>query len=559
MEWSFIVAAVRRRTVLVIACAIIGALPGMYKVLTAEPSYEATATVAVAAPTVGAGAATAAYQPDRYVVSQLSVVTSRDTLEAAAESLPGDWSTDAIASLITVEQEPEADLLRISATASDPKIAADVANAVATTYIEDATRRIVEARQPEIDALNAKLDQLKAQLAEVNTTIVAAMEEQAAAARASSTGVLLNEYVVVPNEMQERDALQSEYTRVLSARSDIELGVSNQAPNVLIEQATAPGAPKGDMGKLLVVGGAIFGALAGTAIALVLAQLSSKLLDEQSAENILGVPLVGSLPRTRSLAESPLAALETPAPETRETIERLSVRSEAMASPEIDDTLTIAVVGSQPAAGTTTITLALARRFAKAGYDVVIVDGDLHSQTISDLFHVDRRGGISAVLRAAVGGGGARRTQFFTPTSNDHVSVLGIGNIDRRSALRRDALGPILEAARDKGQIVLYDGGAIAASALTLFATKAADVVVLAIPLQYQDQQELREVANQLPEDRSRVLAVATSPTKRRGRSLSMGVKVDDDAETETDAAAPERAKRRSSRAASEAPSEEAV
>ncbi|NLA37466.1 MAG: hypothetical protein GX868_17510 [Actinobacteria bacterium] len=558
MEWSFIVAAVRRRIVLVIAFAIVGALPGMYKLLTAEPAYEATATVSVATPTVGAGAATAAYQPDRYVVSQLSVVTSRDTLETAAKSLPGDWSADALASLISVEQEPKADLIRISATAGDPKIAADVANAVANTYIDDATKRLVEARQPEIDALNTKLNDLETQIADVNTIIVDAMQEQIAAARSSNSNVLLNEYVVVPNEMQKRDALQSEYTRVLSARSDIELGVSNQAPNVLIEQATAPGSPKGELGKFLVIGGAIFGALAGTAIALMLAQLSSKLLDEQSVEAILGTPLVGSVPRTRTFAESPLAALESPAPETRETIERLSVRAEAMASPEIDDTLTIAVVGTQPAAGTTTLTLALARRFAKAGYQVVVVDGDLRSQTISDLCHVDQRGGISAVLRSAVRGV-TKRSQFFTSTSNKNVAVLGVGDIDRRAALRRDALGPILEAAREKGQIVLYDGGAITASALTLFATKAAGVVVLALPLQDQEQQELREVANLLPEDRSRVLVVATAPTKRRTRSLSIGVRVDDEPDADGDALDDTASRRSTRRDPSDTSSEEAV
>lgn len=55
-------------------------------------------------------------------------------------------------------------------------------------------------------------------------------------------------------------------------------------------------------------------------------------------------------------------------------------------------------------------------------------------------------------------------------------------------------------------------------SALTLFASKAADVIVLAVPLLEQDQEMLSEVADNLPTERSRVLAVTTAPVRRRHR-----------------------------------------
>ena len=91
------------------------------------------------------------------------------------------------------------------------------------------------------------------------------------------------------------------------------------------------------------------------------------------------------------------------------------------------------------------------------------------------------------------------------------------GTAERKRAVAMTQF-PQFDAARERGQIVLYDGGSLMGSALTLFASKAADVIVLAVPLLDQDQETLIEVADNLPADRSRVLAVTTSPMRRRNR-----------------------------------------
>ena len=130
MEWSFIVAAVRRRIRFVVLCAILGAVPGLLSIANSVSSYEAVATIGIATPTSGAGAAVAASQPDRYITSQLSVVTSTDTLEKAAKKLGGGVTAAQIAEQLTVEQEPSADIITVKATASRPKSAAAIANAI---------------------------------------------------------------------------------------------------------------------------------------------------------------------------------------------------------------------------------------------------------------------------------------------------------------------------------------------------------------------------------------------------------------------------------------------
>lgn len=516
MEWSFVVAAVRRRLKFVVLCAIVGALPGIYLISNAEQEYVATSTMSIAAPSTGAIAASAANQPDRYIVSQISVVRSTDTLKDAADKIGGDITAGAIASMITVDQEPSTDIITITATTGDPNVAATVANAVAEVYIEGASTRATAARQPEIDRLNLKLTELATAIKVQTDAIDAAMAPFLESTN-TTRGVPQPESVA-PAAVQEKNILNAEYARIQSARSDIELSANNQATSALIERAVAPGTPKGTLGPVALVGGIGFGALVGVATALVLAQLSSKVLDETSVANTLGSTVVGAFPRSRALANHPIAALETTPADAGETLERLSVRAEAMADPDIDQALTIAVVGTQPGAGTTTLTLALARRLALSGYSVVVVDGDLRTQTISETFETKATAGISAVLAAEVKKP-VKPVEYFTPTPLPKVEILGVGRIKRRENLRRDAIAPVLDVARDRGQIVLFDGGSLLGSALTLFASKAADVIVLAVPLLEQDSEGLAEIADHLPTDRSRVLAVITSPIRRRSRA----------------------------------------
>ena len=75
-----------------------------------------------------------------------------------------------------------------------------------------------------------------------------------------------------------------------------------------------------------------------------------------------------------------------------------------------------------------TLTLALARRLARSGYSVVVIDGDLRTQTISELVGAPPKSGISAVLRA-VSRPNARKDKVVTETEHPNVTVMGATGI----------------------------------------------------------------------------------------------------------------------------------
>lgn len=538
MEWSFIAAAVRRRIRFVVLCALVGALPGLLTIARSVNTYEATAVLSIATPSGGAAASILASQPDRYIQSQISIIGSTENLTAAAKELGEDFDAALVGEGLSIEQEPETDIVRVTVKSGVPKNAAAIANAVAEAYLRGgapvepevpalaegevapATTVAPESLTPtqrELAALDEQIESVTALVREQTAAIEAAMKPYIDANQADPTRMIPQPEVVAPAQSRMLATYTAQLTQLQAQRSAVESTERTSVRSTLIERAVEPDAPSAGIGRLLVVAGVVLGGLGGVAVALVLAQLSSKVLDETIVAATLGSAVVGTYPRSRALLDKPTAALMTTPPEAAETLERISVRAEAMADPDIDHALTIAVVGTRPGAGTTTLTLALARRFAQSGYSVVVVDGDLRTQTITESFGAGDAGGIGAVL-AAETRRPSKPVEFFTETGLDRVEVLGAGRIDRRTALRRDALGPILDAARDRGQIVLYDGGSLMGTALTLFAAKAADVIVLAVPLHEQDHDSLAEVAEHLPADRSRVLAVTTAPLRRRRR-----------------------------------------
>ena len=81
--------------------------------------------------------------PDRYVLSQLSVLQSSSIAEKVATQYPGQ-TTDSVSHAITVTHEPRSDLVTVGVTLADPQQAAEIANTYVNTYIADLKAQAAE-------------------------------------------------------------------------------------------------------------------------------------------------------------------------------------------------------------------------------------------------------------------------------------------------------------------------------------------------------------------------------------------------------------------------------
>lgn len=516
MELSFVLSALRRRLWLVALFALLGSLPGLLSDPPTANSYRSVARLNIVQPTVG-NVTYLANDPNRYVLSQLSVLESASLVNDVA--LANGMSITAVRRAVTIEQDPDTDIVQILAEAPDPEQAQSIAASYVSAYM--ATLDTDRSDTVELDRLEDEINNLRTQLTNLNDAIQQSMEPYLRLLDNRTPPPLPPTETVEPTLVTERDILQAEVSQLIAQRNQLVSESRLRVNTRVTQQATLPTEPVPVGGQFLLAGGLFAGAMLGVVAALAYARFSTKVLDVDTASEILGAPVVTEFPNYRSLSRQPLAAFQALPPTAVPIVDQLCVRAEAKA--RINEPLTVAVVGSQRNAGTTTLALAMAERFASGGSSVVLIDADVRDPRITAIFNATQDGGVPAVVLNDGALIDQRGRSVFTRTMDPEVSVLGLGSSRGAASLRRDTVASVLEAARRKAQIVVVDGGPALDLASTLQLTAMADAVVLAVPLARQKSDNLSDLSRQLDNVRPKLLPVVTAPNRKpaRGETIS--------------------------------------
>ncbi|MGD9703673.1 MAG: Wzz/FepE/Etk N-terminal domain-containing protein [Acidimicrobiia bacterium] len=523
MELSFIINAVRRHLWIVALFTVLGALPAMALKKEQPATYESTAVLLVSPPSQSRVAVTFSNDPDRYVLGQLSVLQSTQLAERVATELGNGETTDSVLAAVAVIHQPKTDVVEVSATAADPERARAIADAYVTLYIGELRDQVDEAQQPDIDQINAELLSIKQRIDLIDFSIAQAMNPYLpvqSSNRLTSYPPLPSVDQVVPGLVSEKDIQLNEYTRLLDTKKELELDAKLRVTSYIVQRATLPTIPAVSSNKIFVLAGAFAGGVLGLVAAVLFARFSPRVLDRAQAEAILGRPIVGEFPRSRTIGRSKRMALEALPNRAVAFVDQLCVRAEANASQ--GKALTVVVVGTERSAGATTLALAMAGRYAASGSSVVLVDADPRHPEISRIYNASSSSGIPALLaKAEAIEAGEKRPSYldrlepFTPTPLSHVKVLGLGDKSSGTTLRRQTVPALLEAASQEFHVVVIDGGPVLDSASTVHLCQLVDAVVLAAPLKRQRVAELEVVAEQLNHRRGDLLPVLTSPSHR--------------------------------------------
>jgi Mrp family chromosome partitioning ATPase/capsular polysaccharide biosynthesis protein len=522
MELSFVISALRRRFWVVTLFALLGSLPGLTTDQVQSNTFESKAVLNIQAPT-RTSLNVFSSDPDRYVQSQLSVLES--------ESLAADVAADVSArttqpltaadlrTIVEIEHLPETDVVEITTTTDDPKKAQFISQAYADLYV--AGLATTETDQEQRQSLDKAISDLTNRLAGIDERIRLAMVDYLPRKGDATPDPIPPTDIIDPDAASQRVRIQAELIDLTAKRNDLDLQSRLKVNTEVIDNAPLPLEAKPVRGNFLLAGGLLAGAIFGVIVALLWARFSTKVLDEVSAGEILGAPVVSELPHYRSLSRNPLAAFQALPRGAVPTVDQLCVRAEALA--RIGEPLVVLVTGTMRSAGSTTLTLAMAERFAAGGASVVVIDGDVRDPRITALFNATADGGVPSVIANDGAITDHRGRSAFTRTMDPAVSVLGLGPNRGSAALRRDTVPAVLGAARRKAEIVVVDGGPVLDLASTLHFASVADAVVLAVPLARQKADALLDLARQLEPVSAKLLPVVTSPSRRSARGEVVG------------------------------------
>ncbi len=264
---------------------------------------------------------------------------------------------------LSISAQGESSIVEVAATASSPKLAADIANTYANQFVagqQSATHKYFNAA-----------------LALVNKQLAALSPQQQSG----------------PQGLALQDRAQS-----LAILAELQSG------NVQIAQAatvpTAPSSPK--VARNTVLGG-LLGLLLGLALAFLLERLDRRIKQPEDLERIFQLPLLGMIP------DSPAYPRHTSqhkgeglAPLPAREIEVFRMLRARLRYFNVNRDLRLMLVTSADSAdGKTTVVQNLAEAAASTGGRVLIIEADLRRPSIADRLSLSRAPGLAEVLIAA--------------------------------------------------------------------------------------------------------------------------------------------------------------
>ncbi len=294
-------------------------------------------------------------QPERYLDTAAELVVSPNVNAAVSKDLGSQLGGKNPSSLVSVSVVSQADILKITATDHDPKLAADIANSYANNYI-------AWRRQSDGAILKQAEVPIQAQLANMTPD--------------QTPG---SAYNTLNDKLQSLKMLQSIQTGNLE--------IVNQAV-----PATSPSSPKPVRTGLL----AFFSSLVFAFGAVFTVEVTDKRI-RQSNEITTRVekPILASIPAYRA-RDGQLETLLNPAGPGSEAFRVLKTNLSYM---EPDSEIkSIMISSAEPNDGKSTTVANLAITLARGGKKIIVIEGDLRRPVLADYLDLNNSSGITNII-----------------------------------------------------------------------------------------------------------------------------------------------------------------
>jgi capsular exopolysaccharide synthesis family protein len=420
--------------------------------------------------------------PQRVAATNIKLVSSDavSVRTAKALDLPGLTAAD-VHDAVSVTPEGESELIAIEATDTDPELAARIANEFAGQYI-DLSR-----------------DEAKAKIEATKAPIEIQLEEIPAADREGTSASVLE------RKIRQLDALKA-----------IQTGKAE-----LVQPAIEPTTPSSPKTTRNVALGILLGILLGIALALGREQFDRRLHDLEEVEEILRLPVLGTIPRSRAILDRGAGAELAPTGAEGEAFRMLRASLHYF---NVDRTVNSILVTSAAAQdGKTTVAWNLAQSEARAGTKVLFIEADLRRPTLAKALGLGDHDGLSLVLAGISEPKGAVR--------NTHgVDVLTAGPLPPNPAelIESKRMDELLKWAEGEYERVIVDTppSAVVADAVPLFSHVGGVAVV--VRLQKSPREPIEHLKDQLTNTGAPVLGIIvngveapTNTTYYRGQTAT--------------------------------------
>lgn len=288
--------------------------------------------------------------PERELNTEVQLIKVAAIAHEVRRQLDVERSADEVLEQVETDTSSSSNIVTLTVRDEDPRMAAQIANAFATTYVEF---RLEQARERYREAADLAQQQLLELSPEERRTL----------------------------QGQELQARQRE----LAIAAALQTGGAE-----VVRRASVPSEPSRPRPKLSGALGLFLGLLLGCAAALLLNLVDRRFKDEREVEEFFGLPVLAGIPRAARRGRD----LDDPA--QREAYGLLAANLRMATTAPASTVMMVTSPG--PGDGKTSATMGLARAYAQLGLSVIAIEADLRRPAFGRYADVSLSAGVTGIL-----------------------------------------------------------------------------------------------------------------------------------------------------------------
>ena len=461
------------------------------------PYYQSSTTVLVnAAPATKATDYSSVMMSEQLTSTYSQMMSNDSVLTEVVKQLGLNIPTDDLKEMITVATLQDTQLIQVTVESIDPKLSANIANAVATisaVQIEEIqSQRFLQSKT----TLEAQLADLEQQIATY----------QAEAAAASTT--------------EEKDRLDTKvtqyreiYSNLLSSYESVRLSEAQAVSSVVqVEPAVpdyTPVKPKVMQNTLLA---AVVGLLLAAGVIAAREALDDTIKNPEDITRKFKLPVLGVIDH-HSVEEYTPITLTDPRSPTAEAYRTLRTN---ISYTSVDKPLrTLMVTSSEPGEGKTTTISNLGVVLAQNGQCVIVADCDLRRPRVHTFLGLPNRQGISNLFTKS----SVSLNSHRQGTKVENLTVITTGSLPPNPAelLGSQKMQAILDNMRQSADIILIDTPPILAVTDAAVLAPTLDGVLIVVRPGKTRASALRLTLEQMHRVNANVLGIVLNDVATRG------------------------------------------
>jgi capsular polysaccharide biosynthesis protein len=261
---------------LILACLVIGLLAGLTMQLGSGSQYQASALF-----TMGVSDPQSAEVAGVLADTARGIATGPQLVSRAISDAGVDRSEQAVAGAITIQTMGSSEVVKLSVTDRDPRVAVALANALANQVVTTRATLIQNGRTASLRALNQQEASTNTQIQELNSRIaaLAGLSDPASIAQLSALEARVT-------------SLQVLATQIIEQRNNLQSGLGPQT--VVVDKAVSAAGVHGRQLDNALLGG-LLGLVLGIAVAATREVMRPSLVGSSAVSRAIGAPLLGEM------------------------------------------------------------------------------------------------------------------------------------------------------------------------------------------------------------------------------------------------------------------------